>query len=115
MKEAETRMKALEAFLQGFTGACSYLKQIGGALDALGGGDIFRLSTKQLGVAVNPRNEQYYNGPGFRSFSYTFDFYPKNKKEAKMYSDIVKLFKYHSSASMQEALSRSFFYCTFRI
>ena len=54
-------------------------------LDALGGGDIFRLSTKQLGVAVNPRNEQYYNGPGFRSFSYTFDFYPKNQQEAKTY------------------------------
>ena len=30
MKQAETRMKALEAFLQGFTGAsASYIKQIG--------------------------------------------------------------------------------------
>ena len=31
MKQAETRMKALEAFLQGFTGASAlYFKQIGG-------------------------------------------------------------------------------------
>ena len=112
MKQAETRMKALEAFLQGFTGAsASYLKQIGGGvLDTLGGGDLFRLSTKQLGVAVNPRNEQYYNGPGFRSFSYNFDFYPKNAEEAKTVSDIVKLFKYHSSASMLEARTAGRFF-----
>ena len=106
MKQADTRIQALQTFLKGFTGAsASYLKQVGGsALDALGGGDIFRLSTKQLGVAVNPRNEQYYNGPGFRSFTYNFDFYPKNAEEAKTVSDIVKLFKYHSSPSLQDAV-----------
>ena len=106
MKQADTRIQALQTFLQGFTGAsASYLKQVGGsALDAIGGGDIFRLSTKQLGVAVNPRNEQYYNGPGFRSFTYNFDFYPKNAEEAKTVSDIVKLFKYHSSPSLQDAV-----------
>ena len=43
MKQAETRMKALEAFLQGFTGASAMaLGQIGkNVLEAaLGGGDI---------------------------------------------------------------------------
>ena len=112
MKQADTRIQALQTFLQGFTGAsASYLKQVGGsALDALGGGDIFRLSTKQLGVAVNPRNEQYYVGPGFRSFSYTFDFYPKSAKEAKDVQDIVKLFKYHSSPAMEEAKSAGRFF-----
>ena len=105
MKAAETRTKALEAFLKGFTGASGvYFKQIAsGALDMVGGGDLFRLSTKSIGLAVNPRNEQYYNGPGFRSFSYTFDFYPKNQQEAQNVQNIVKLFKYHSSPAMEEA------------
>ena len=112
MKAAETRTKALEAFLKGFTGASGvYFKQIAsGALDMLGGGDLFRLSTKSIGLAVNPRNEQYYNGPGFRSFSYTFDFYPKNAEEAFDVQKIVKLFKYHSSPAMEEAKSAGRFF-----
>ena len=112
MKDAETRTKALEAFLRGFTGAAGvYFKQIAsGGLDMLGGGDLFRLSTKNIGLAVNPRNEQYYVGPGFRSFSYTFDFYPKSKKEAEDVQDIVKLFKYHSSPAMEEAKSAGRFF-----
>ena len=112
MKDAETRTKALEAFLRGFTGASGvYFKQLAsGGLDMLGGGDLFRLSTKNIGLAVNPRNEQYYVGPGFRSFSYTFDFYPKNAKEADDVQKIVKLFKYHSSPAMEEAKTAGRFF-----
>lgn len=112
MKDAETRTKAFDAFLKGFVGASAvYFKQIAsGGLDMLGGGDLFRLSTKNIGLAVNPRNEQYYNGPGFRSFSYTFDFYPKNAEEAFDVQKIVKLFKYHSSPAMEEAKSAGRFF-----
>jgi hypothetical protein len=112
MKDAETRTKAFDAFLKGFVGASGvYFKQIAsGGLDMLGGGDLFRLSTKNIGLAVNPRNEQYYNGPGFRSFSYTFDFYPKNAEEAHDVQKIVKLFKYHSSPAMEEAKTAGRFF-----
>ena len=112
MKDAETRTKAFDAFLKGFVGASGvYFKQIAsGGLDMLGGGDLFRLSTKNIGLAVNPRNEQYYNGPGFRSFSYTFDFYPKNAEEAHDVQKIVKLFKYHSSPAMEEAQTAGRFF-----
>ena len=112
MKDAETRTKAFDAFLKGFVGASGvYFKQIAsGGLDMLGGGDLFRLSTKNIGLAVNPRNEQYYNGPGFRSFSYTFDFYPKNAEEAYDVQKIVKLFKYHSSPAMEEAKTSGRFF-----
>ena len=112
MKDAETRTKAFDAFLKGFVGASGvYFKQIAsGGLDMLGGGDLFRLSTKNIGLAVNPRNEQYYNGPGFRSFSYTFDFYPKNASEAQDVQKIVKLFKYHSSPAMEEAATAGRFF-----
>ena len=112
MKDAETRTKAFDAFLKGFVGASGVcFKQIAsGGLDMLGGGDLFRLSTKNIGLAVNPRNEQYYNGPGFRSFSYTFDFYPKNAEEAHDVQKIVKLFKYHSSPAMEEAKTAGRFF-----
>jgi len=112
MKDTETRTKAFDAFLKGFVGASGvYFKQIAsGGLDMLGGGDLFRLSTKNIGLAVNPRNEQYYNGPGFRSFSYTFDFYPKNAEEAYDVQKIVKLFKYHSSPAMEEAKTAGRFF-----
>ena len=112
MKDAETRTKAFDAFLKGFVGASGvYFKQIAsGGLDMLGGGDLFRLSTKNIGLAVNPRNEQYYNGPGFRSFSYTFDFYPKNASEAHDVQKIIKLFKYHSSPAMEEAQTAGRFF-----
>ena len=112
MKDAETRTKAFDAFLKGFVGASGvYFKQIAsGGLDMLGGGDLFRLSTKNIGLAVNPRNEQYYNGPGFRSFSYTFDFYPKNSSEAEDVQKIVKLFKYHSSPAMETAQTAGRFF-----
>ena len=112
MKAADTRMKSLEAFLQGFTASAgAYMKTIGGsALDAVGGGDIFKLSTKAIGIAVNPRNEQYYTSPGFRSFSYTFDFYPKNKEEADTVHNIITMFKYHSHPELIEGnLSGRFF------
>ena len=103
MVKAETRTKAMEAFLKGFAGAATIkLKELGsGVLDTLGGGDLFRLASKSVGLAVNPRQEQYYNGPAFRSFNYTFDFYPKSKEEAEDVQKIVKLFKYHSSPAME--------------
>lgn len=103
MVKAETRTKAMQAFLKGFTGAAGIkIKELGsGILDTLGGGDLFRLASKSVGLAVNPRQEQYYNGPAFRSFTYTFDFYPKSKEEAEDVQKIVKLFKYHSSPAME--------------
>ena len=102
---AETRAKAMEAFLKGFAGAAGIkMKQLGsGILDTVGGGDLFRLASKSIGLAVNPRNEQFYNGPEFRTFQYTFDFYPKGPEEAEDVQKIVKLFKYHSSPAMESS------------
>ena len=37
----------------------------------------------------------------FRTFSYTFDFWPRNSKEAKAVRDIIYIFKYNSSPGLR--------------
>ena len=103
---ATSRTEALSDIVDGVSGgAITSVKQaLSGALDTLGGGDIFRLVSKNVGLAVNPREEQFYVGPGFRSFSYTFDFWPRNVTETETVKNIIKLFKYHSHPHLDKSL-----------
>ena len=41
------------------------------------------------GTVVTPRMELMFEGVGRRNFSFTFDFIPKSKEEAKTVNDIV--------------------------
>src|SRR6056300_496566 len=79
---------------------------IGGAATELGKavGDLFgnasigdpvKLGSKALGIAINPHEEQFFNKPNFRSFNYTFTFFPKSEDEMEMVHNIIWLFKYH--------------------
>jgi hypothetical protein len=45
------------------------------------------------GRAVNPMEEQMFQGVGFRDFSFDYEFYPRNADEAKAVQDIVHHFK----------------------
>lgn len=49
----------------------------------------------------NPRRELMITEPGNRVFSYSFEMYPKNKKESETISDIVKMFRYHAYPKLQ--------------
>ena len=50
-------------------------KKLVGELVSMAGVAIPRkIFTKRSGTALNPRNEQFYDSPDFRSFSYSFDF-----------------------------------------
>ena len=51
--------------------------------------------TKQTGRAVNPRMELAFQSVPFRSFSFDFDFAPKNLKEVEMVNKMLQLFKFH--------------------
>jgi len=62
---------------------------------ALGAGRPAQLLSKALGVATNPHEEMFFKKPEFRSFSYTFDFYPKSEQEMEDVNKIIFLFKYH--------------------
>ena len=76
-------------------------KLVGELVSMAGAGDPVRFLQKRSGNALNPREEQFYNSPDFRSFSYTFDFWPRNMDEAKAVSDIITIFKYNSSPGLK--------------
>jgi len=48
------------------------------------------------GAVRNPRQEQIFNGVGMRTFSFTFNFFPKNAKESRLVRDICSLFRFHA-------------------
>ena len=51
---------------------------------------------------VNPRKETMFNDPAMRTFSFEFDFAPRNKEESEAAQKIIQLFKYHSSPELYE-------------
>ena len=71
------------------------LKGIGDLFGSASIGDPVKLGSKALGIAINPHEEQFFNKPNFRSFSYSFTFFPKNEDEMEMVHNIIWLFKYH--------------------
>ena len=76
-------------------------KLVGELVSMAGAGDPVRFLQKRSGNALNPRNEQFYDSPQFRSFSYSFDFWPRNMDEAKAVADIITIFKYNSSPGLK--------------
>ena len=68
---------------------------IGATTETLGLGDITKVYGKHKGYALNTHKEQFYEGPTFREFQYTFQFWPRNKEETKAAQDIILMFKYH--------------------
>ena len=48
-----------------------------------------------LGLAANPKKEQVFKGVDFRTFSFDYQFFPRNPQEAKNVMNIIQEFKYH--------------------
>jgi hypothetical protein len=49
------------------------------------------------GLASNPQLEVLYTSPSFRSFRYSFMFYPRSEQEAKEVQDIIFMFQFHQA------------------
>ena len=103
--DAEGAAAKFEAAMQGIVGGvATQAKEILGEFVSLAGmGDPVRFAAKRKGVAVNPRNEAFYSTPTQRTFSFEFDFWPRNPKEAQAVEDIITIFKYNSSPGLSEA------------
>ncbi len=90
--------------LEGISG--SVVRQAGQAvgefISLAGIGDPVRFTLKRFGTAINPRNEAFYNSPAQRTFSYTFDFWPRNQDEAQAVENIITIFKYNSAPGLTE-------------
>jgi len=83
-------------------------KLVGELVSMAGAGDPVRFLQKRSGTALNPRNEQFYNSPDFRTFTYEFDFWPRNEKEALAVEQIIHIFKYNSSPGFAEGAGAIF-------
>jgi hypothetical protein len=57
-----------------------------------GSGDMTSISS---GRAANPMAEQIFKDVNFRSFSFSYKFFPKNQNELNTVLDIIKTFKFH--------------------
>ena len=108
---AEGNAAKIEAALQGVIGATARnAKQILGEFVSLAGvGDPVRFAAKRAGVAVNPRSEAFYNSPNQRTFSFTFDFWPRSNEEAIAVEKIIAIFKYNSAPGFKAGTLGSVF------
>ncbi len=101
----------VDAALRGVVGGTARkAKEILGEFVALAGaGDPVRFAAKRAGIAINPRNEAFYNSPTQRTFSFTFDFWPRNKSEAIAVEKIIAIFKYNSAPGFKAGTNGSVF------
>ena len=93
----------VDAALQGVVGGVARNAKaiLGEFVSLAGAGDPVRFAAKRAGAAVNPRNEAFYNSPQQRTFSFDFDFWPRNAKEAEAVENIIAIFKYNSAPGFQ--------------
>ena len=85
---------ALEGSISDQSGVGNFAKALIGETVKRSGqlGDILAI---QQGAIVNPYSYQVFGGMQHRQFSYTFDFVPKNKKEAQEVANICDMFLFH--------------------
>lgn len=102
-KSADTTTQSIEAIVSGVTAglATAGKKAIDDIGQGLSAGEPSKLIGKAFGVAMNPHEEQFFEKPDFRSFSYSFEFWPRNKEEADAVEKIIFLFKYHMHPSKE--------------
>jgi len=110
-KSADSKEKGIKSILEGVKGVAggSMMKALDEVGASLGAGEPAKLATKAFGIALNPHEEQFFEKPEFRSFDYSFEFWPKSEKEANVVNNIVTLFKYHMHPNMDTGSGGRFF------
>ena len=88
MSAAENTAKLALGSVVGGTG--SYLA--GAALKTPGVGEAI---SKASGTSANPKKEQLFKQVDYRSFTFTYQFFPRSANEAKNVREIIKAFKFH--------------------
>ena len=84
------------------------LKNIGGSfVEALTGTEgAVPLANKVFGRAENPFVEVFFESMQVRSFTYNFNFAPRNEAETAEIQQIIQLFRYHMAPELQSKNSR---------
>lgn len=59
--------------------------------------------SKSTGIAANPKKEQLFKQVDYRTFSFSYDFFPRNSGEARNVQEIIKQFKLHMHPEYKDA------------
>jgi len=62
------------------------------------------------GLAANPRKEQVFKSVDFRQFTFSYEFYPRDGKEAKHVQDIIQMFKLHMHPEFKDSANFIYIY-----
>ena len=65
------------------------------AAQALKAPGVGELASKASGTAANPKKEQIFKQVDFRTFTFSYQFFPRSSDEARCVRDIIKQFKLH--------------------
>lgn len=79
---------------------------VGLALNAPGGGALSAMS----GLAYNPKKEQVFKGVDFRTFTFDYQFSPRDEKELENVKNIIKMFKIHMHPEFKDENSFLYIY-----
>ena len=84
------------------------LKRFGGAVaESLSGSEgAVPLANKVFGQADNPFVEVFFNTMNVRTFTYNFNFAPRNEDETMEIQEIIQLFRFHMAPELQAQNSR---------
>ena len=84
------------------------LKNLGGAaIETLTNTEgIVPLANKVFGRAENPFVEVFFSSMQLRTFTYNFEFAPRNRDETAEIQQIIQLFRFHMAPEMQETNNR---------
>jgi len=84
------------------------LKRLGGALaESLAGAEgAVPLANRIFGSADNPFVEVFFNTMNVRTFTYNFNFAPRNEEETMEIQQIIQLFRFHMAPELQINNSR---------
>jgi len=81
-------------------------KAIGAAGELVGAEGLEALSKKAFGEASNPYMEVLFDQMSLRTFTYNFQFAPRNKEEALEVQKIIQLFRFHMAPELRPNVNR---------
>jgi len=104
-KDASKIAGSIIAGTQGILGDMA-AKAIGGIAELAGAEGGEQLAKKAFGVADNPYMEVLFDSMSLRTFTYNFNFAPRNEPEAHEVQKIIQLFRFHMAPELRPGINR---------
>ena len=97
--------KSVVASLEG-VGKDMTFKAIGMAAELAGAEGAEQLAKKAFGEADNPYMEVLFDAMQLRTFTYNFEFAPRNQQESYEVQKIIQLFRFHMAPELRPGVNR---------